>query len=81
MAWTVTPCRYLDGVQRYPDVLTQRWYVHPNDLIGGWAVMNCDKPPSQADFRAYEVEVAAFVSEPAARRIAELHNTALDAGR
>lgn len=78
-------CRYLDlvtdpqTVDQRPDLLKQRWYVHPDDLIGGWAVMNVDKPPSQADYRLYEVSVADFLTEEAARHMVELHNATLGA--
>lgn len=56
----------------------ETWYAHPNDLIGGWSVMNRDHPPSglnrhvDPDGR----EVATFMSEADARRIVELHNAA-----
>jgi hypothetical protein len=50
------------------------WFVHPDDLVGGWAVMNVDKPPSQCDHRAGEGEVCNFVREADARLIVELRN-------
>lgn len=49
------------------------WYPKPNDLIGGWCVMNVDKPPSEVDNKT-EFDVADFIPEPAARHIAALHN-------
>lgn len=62
--------------------MRETWYAHPNDLIGGWAVLNRDHPPSglnrhvDPDAR----EVATFMSEADARRIVELHNAATEAG-
>jgi len=56
---------------------TETWYAHPNDLIGGWSVLNRDHPPSglnRVDDRDGR-EVATFMSEADARRIADLHNT------
>lgn len=53
--------------------LGARWYVHPNDLIGGWCVMDVDQPPS-----AGPGTVADVVTEGVARHIADLHNRALD---
>ena len=38
------------------------WFVHANDLIGGWSVMNCDLPPSRADPKEGNYEVGAFMS-------------------
>lgn len=52
--------------------LSARWHVHPNDVIGGWSLMPCDMPPSSG-----VPEVAGFLSEQAARHIADLHNAAL----
>lgn len=63
------------------EALSGRWYVHADDLIGGWAVMNVDKPPSQCDARAGEGEIASFVSEAVARHIADLHHAWLDSNR
>lgn len=54
----------------------ETWYAHPNDLIGGWSVMNRDYPPSGLN-RVTDPggrEVATFMSEADARRIAALHN-------
>ena len=38
------------------------WFVHANDLIGGWSVMNCDLPPSRADPKEGNYEVGDFMS-------------------
>lgn len=56
------------------DALDQRWYAHPDDLVGGWCAMNVDKPPSQARPLAGEFEVCSFTREDVARHIVELHN-------
>ena len=50
------------------------WFVHPDDLIGGWAVMSVDKPPSQCDPRAGEIEVCNYLREADARLIVKLRN-------
>ncbi len=64
-----------------PDLLTERWYVHPNDLIGGWAVLNRDCPPSQLNRHTDPDarEVGDFLTEQVARHIVELHNATLAA--
>jgi hypothetical protein len=46
------------------------WYAYPNDVIGGWCVMPVDAPPGEANVQ----EVADFVTEEAARHVADLHN-------
>lgn len=51
-----------------------RWYVHPNDLVGGWSVNNVDKPVSQCDHTQGEMEVADFTTEEDAHHIVMLHN-------
>jgi hypothetical protein len=64
-----------------PDHLTQRWYAHPNDIIGGWSVLNVDTRVSQANHRRGEHELGTFMSEPIARHIVELHNAHLEPRR
>lgn len=54
------------------------WFVHINDLIGGWSVNNVDKPISQCDASKGEWEIADFCAEEHAREIARLHNNTLD---
>lgn len=64
------------------EMTDETWYAHPNDLIGGWSVLNRNHPPSRLN-RATDPdgrEVATFMSEADARRIAELHNAEV-AGR
>ena len=56
------------------EVLTQKWYVKPDDLIGGWCVMNCDKPPSQADFRKGEYEIGCFMTKRIAQEMVMGHH-------
>lgn len=60
------------------DSLSQRWYAHPDDFIGGWCAMNVDKPPSQAQLVRDEFAVCSFTREEVARHIVELHNRWLD---
>lgn len=59
---------------------SETWYAHPNDLIGGWAVMSVDRPPSTLAPEDEGREVAIFTCEEDARRIADLNNADL-AGR
>jgi hypothetical protein len=56
--------------------MPETWYAHPNDLIGGWSVLNRDHPPSGLNRVADPDgrEVATFMSEADARRIADLRN-------
>lgn len=62
------------------NVLTERWYVQPNDLIGGWCVMNRDFPPSQLnrDADPDAREVGDFLGEDVARHVVALHNASLE---
>jgi hypothetical protein len=48
------------------------WYVHPNDVIGGWSIMPVDAPPSSGC-----VEVADCIAEQIAHGIADRHNARL----
>lgn len=63
-----------------PDLLTEPWYAHPNDLIGGWFVLNRDHPPSRLhrDRDPDGREIGTFLGEDIARHIAALHNASLD---
>jgi len=54
--------------------LNVKWYAHPNDLIGGWSIMNCDKRISQAIIEAGDREIASFMGEDEARHMVQLHN-------
>jgi quinol-cytochrome oxidoreductase complex cytochrome b subunit len=69
---TLDEWRSLHGSDLEQAMLAARWYVQPNDLIGGWAITVTDELPS-----AGYPEVADFLSEPAARHIVELHNAAI----
>jgi hypothetical protein len=55
------------------ELLLRHWYVHHNDLIGGFCLMPVDAPPSSGCF-----PVADFISESSAVRIADLHNRDLE---
>jgi hypothetical protein len=50
--------------------MAARWYAKPDDLIGGWCVMDIDETPRLSG-RPW---VATFCSEQVARHIADLHN-------
>lgn len=52
----------------------QLWYLHEDDCIGGWSIMNVDKPPSQCDYKMGEHSIATFVNEDYAKEIVKLHN-------
>jgi hypothetical protein len=67
--------------QRWPQVSGepdstshQLWYAHADDLIGAWAVMNCDKPPSEANHQVGEYQIGSGWSEWTTRHIVWLHN-------
>lgn len=60
------------------DYFQDRWFAQPDDIVGGWCLMNVDKRPSQARHRAGEWQIADFLSENAARHVAELHNRWLE---
>jgi len=61
------------------DIAAQRWYAVVDDMsaLGSWCVMNVDKGPVQADPATGELWIARYLSEAAARQIAEHHNAAL----
>lgn len=59
------------------DPMQQPWYAHANDLVGGWSVMNVDRPPSEADYRLGEYEIGSMWSEQTAKHVVELHNATL----
>lgn len=59
------------------DLDSVAWFPQPNDLIGGWSIMTADKTPGNSDPRKGEIEVASFMDEKTARRIAHLHNESL----
>lgn len=54
------------------EILNRKWYVQPNDLIGGWCIMPVDAPPSTGC-----VEIAGFISKDQALHIADLHNRSI----
>jgi hypothetical protein len=53
------------------DFMEKRWRAQQDDLIGGWCITDADDPRTPAEGA---VTVADFVSEDAAKHIAELHN-------
>lgn len=61
--------------------INKLWFALPNDLIGGWSVMNCNKRISQVDPDEQEWEVASFTSEEDAKHIVMLHNMWLRGAR
>jgi transcriptional regulator with XRE-family HTH domain len=65
--------RSLEPDQLETELLNRKWYVHPNDLIGGFCVMPVDAPPSSGCF-----EIAESMSEGWAKHITELHNSEID---
>lgn len=58
-------------------VLNTRWYPKPNDVIGGWCVMDVDESPGKAN----RPEVADFIDYPIAKHVADLHNNYLKENR
>lgn len=65
------------GVTGAGGSLDKTWFAHPNDLIGGWSVMNCDRRLGEInwdDNPNQDHEVASFTEEQDARHIARLHN-------
>jgi hypothetical protein len=64
--------RQLRGQRLDAAQMAARWHVHADDVIGGWAVMPEDLPPSSG-----VPTVASFLSEDCARHITSLHNAAL----
>lgn len=67
--------RSLRGDDLEQAVLTARWWVHQDDTIGGWCIMPVNLPPSSG-----YPDVAHFLTESAARHIADLHNATLPPG-
>lgn len=63
-----------------PNLLHQHWYRYPDDSpdLAGWAIMNVDLPPSAADARRGEVQLAWLTSAGAAEHIVSMHNDWLD---
>jgi hypothetical protein len=64
-------------------VLTERWYAHADDLIGCWAVLNRDCPPTQLDWDSDPSAryLGKYLSEDIARHVVELHNASLEGTR
>jgi hypothetical protein len=59
------------------DFLKKKWYVVPNDVIGGWSVTTVDKPVSALMPRAGEFEIVETISKETADHVVALHNWAI----
>lgn len=59
------------------DVINIKWYVQPNDLVGGWCISNVDKPPSQHN-HIDEFEIGDLLTEEVANYIVSIHNMRFD---
>lgn len=55
--------------------LVVRWRAQPDDTVGGWCLTMADDPRSPAH-GAWAF--GAFLSEPLARHMAEVHNRSLE---
>jgi hypothetical protein len=71
---TLDDWRALRGTDLEAAMLASRWWVQPNDEIGGWCIMPVDKPPSTG-----YPQVACFLSQAAAEHIVGLHNAEVEA--
>ena len=58
------------------DPMSKPWFVVVDDLIGGFAVSNVDKPTSEID--RPDLVITDFIDEAAARHVVELHNSWLE---
>jgi len=58
------------GVEEY--IMTNVWWVQPDDLIGGWVIVPLPLPPSSGI-----MQIADFTHEDVARYVASLHNQRL----
>lgn len=71
-----------DDAQRWREATQRRigskWYAQPNDLIGGWCVMDVNMTPANASAAENMGdalhEVACFTTREEAEHIAGLHN-------
>lgn len=63
-------------------MMSSPWYAKPNDLIGGWCVMDVDLTPGQADQMEFAKgakefilhEIGDFLTKEMAQHVADLHN-------
>lgn len=46
------------------------WFVKPNDLVGGWCIVDVDQTPAESG----RVSVANFLNPETATHIVALHN-------
>lgn len=65
--------------------MSETWYAKPDDLVGGWCVMNVDLTPGEISDRGVlwarennALYIAGFTNEKNAKMIAALHNAAND---
>jgi transcriptional regulator with XRE-family HTH domain len=63
----------LDAEALERELISRKWYVYPNDLIGGYCIMPIDAPLSSGCS-----QIADFINELAAEHIATLHNSTID---
>lgn len=61
--------RTLSGEALVEEIMKRKWFVHPDDLIGGFCAMPVNAPPSSECF-----EIGNFISKSFAEHIVELHN-------
>lgn len=64
--------RSLSADQLERELLSRRWFVQPNDMVGGYCAMPVNAPPSSGCF-----PIAEFMSEKAATLIVEMHNSTI----
>lgn len=60
------------------DYLNTKWYVVVDDLVGGWAITNVDRPMSDRSYcRPYTGRAIAdgFWDRDHAQHVVDLHNT------
>jgi hypothetical protein len=61
------------------EVLSVRWYVVVNDLVGGFSISHINKPLSEQNRRQGEGELFDSATEVLARYVVGMHNAHLDA--
>lgn len=54
--------------------ISKRWYVRPNDLIGGWCITIIDKPPSEINPCEGVSIIGEFLGKELSEHIVTLHN-------
>jgi len=56
------------------ELVKNRWYVQPDDLIGGWCITNIPIPPSQHTKENGAYSIGDFISYEIAAHIVQIHN-------